>query len=171
MSQHHFTTKLRRRVVWSTARLRIGEGHFDALGAAATAQIGSCTLLNSGTTPIAERTSIRVGLDCMLGQGAQAFDSDSHRLNPNHRCSGRHAFAPVHFEEIVLERVRNGRNRVVAAAAVTLGAPTYSIAACVPACPCDSWDDTVRQIGPFGNIVTDCAFVHHIALPKTKAFQ
>lgn len=119
-----------------------GYAHLEARDVSATIRIGNGTHLNNGAALVAERTSIEIGEDCLIGFDVKIFDSDFHDLAPAFRRNGTHPCAPVRIERnvfigasvTILKGVTIGHDSVVAAGAlVTSDVPARCIVAGVPA--------------------------------------
>jgi maltose O-acetyltransferase len=69
--------------------------HLEARDDTARIVIDDGACLNNNVCLIAERSSITVGADALIGVGVSVYDSDFHSLDPRRRTSGDHACAPV----------------------------------------------------------------------------
>lgn len=119
-----------------------GYCHVEAREATAEIVVADGVSINNGATLVAERSSIRIDSDCLVGPSVQIYDSDFHGLAPQLRTSGTHPCAPVHLERnvfvgasvIILKGVTIGHDSVIAAGSVVIGdIPPRTIAAGVPA--------------------------------------
>jgi maltose O-acetyltransferase len=119
-----------------------GHCYLEAREATAEIVVADGVFLNNGATLVAERSSIRIDSDCLIGPWVQIYDSDFHALAPELRTSGRHPCAPVHLERnvfvgasvIILKGVTIGHNSVIGAGSVVINdIPPQTIAAGNPA--------------------------------------
>ncbi len=119
-----------------------GYAHLEAREASASIRIGNRTHLNNGAALVAERASIDIADDCLIGIDVKIFDSDFHDLAPAWRRAGTHPCAAVRIERnvfigasvTILKGVRIGQDSVVAAGALVItDVPARSIVAGVPA--------------------------------------
>ena len=119
-----------------------GYCHVEAREATAEIVVADGVFLNNGATLVAERSSIRIDGDCLIGPSVQIYDSDFHALAPGSRTSGTHRCAPVHLERnvfvgasvIILKGVTIGHDSVIAAGSVVIDSiPPRTMAAGAPA--------------------------------------
>lgn len=119
-----------------------GHCYLEAREATAEIVIADGVFLNNGATLVAERSSIRIDSDCLIGPLVQIYDSDFHALAPESRTSGMHHCAAVHLERnvfvgasvIILKGVTIGHDSVIAAGSVVIdNIPPRTIAAGIPA--------------------------------------
>lgn len=124
--------------------LHAGYIHLEARepGARVTIEDGAC--INNNTTLIAERSSITIGANALLGVAVSIYDSDFHDLNPANRTAGTHITAPVVVgrnvfigsQVQVLKGVSIGIDSVIASGSVvTQDVPACVVAAGVPCKP------------------------------------
>lgn len=117
--------------------------HFlDARSLGSTIKIQEGTCINNNSFICAEKTSIEIGKNCLIGTNFFCVDSDFHDLNPMLRLSDNHVCQPVFIENNVfigsnvsiLKGVRVGENSVVGAnSVVTKNVPKNVIVAGNPA--------------------------------------
>lgn len=116
--------------------------HLEAREESAEIFVADGVFINNGATLVAERTSIRIDSDCLIGPSVQIYDSDFHALAPEERTGGTHSCAPVCVERnvfvgasvIILKGVTIGHDSVIAAGSVVVhDIPPRSIASGVPA--------------------------------------
>lgn len=119
-----------------------GHCYLEAREATAEIVVADGVFMNNGATVVAERSSIRIDSDCLIGPAVQIYDSDFHALAPESRNSGTHCCAPVHLERnvfvgasvIILKGVTIGHDSVIAAGSVVVDdIPPRTIAAGTPA--------------------------------------
>jgi carbonic anhydrase/acetyltransferase-like protein (isoleucine patch superfamily) len=72
--------------------------YLDSRGVSARIAIGSNTWINNGFTAIAEKCSIQIGGDCLIGHDVVVLDSNFHSLDP----SSRHSGGPVGVGDVVI---------------------------------------------------------------------
>lgn len=115
--------------------------HLEAREAQARIVIADGVAINNNATLIAERTSITIGHDTLIGPEVSIMDSDFHGLTPRDRNRGGHAVAPVTIEPecflgarvTVLKGVTIGRGTVIGnASVVTRTVPSGVVAAGQP---------------------------------------
>jgi len=116
--------------------------HIEARNASASIEIEDGVWINNNAVIIAERATIRIGADTLIGTEFTVYDSDFHDLHPDHRMSGMHESIPVNIGKnvfigsrvMVLKGVNIGDNCVIASGSVvTNSVPANNIAGGVPA--------------------------------------
>ena len=80
-----------------------GHCYLEAREATAEIVVADGVQMNNRATLIAERSSIRIDRDCLIGPFVQIYDSDFHAIEPGGRNSGVHICAPVHLERNVCQ--------------------------------------------------------------------
>ena len=79
--------------------------HLEARAGEALIEIGDGTQINNGFVAIAEKSSIAIGVNCLIGTLCEIYDSDFHALTKAGRESGQaHQCRPVVIEDDVLHR-------------------------------------------------------------------
>jgi len=128
--------------VWPSPYYLNGYIHIEARDATASIEIEDGVWINNNAVIVAERSSIRIGANTLIGSEFTVYDSNFHDLHPDHRMSGAHQCAPVTIGKnvfigsrvMVLRGVSIGDNSVISAGAVvTRNIPVSSIAGGVPA--------------------------------------
>ncbi|MGC4078231.1 MAG: acyltransferase [Rubrivivax sp.] len=116
--------------------------HIEARTAGSTIIIGNGVFLNNDATLVAEKTSITIEDNCLIGPSIRVYDSDFHDTQPETRRVGGHRCAPVHIEKnvfigsgvTILKGTTIGEGSVIAAGSVvTKSIPPRCIAAGNPA--------------------------------------
>lgn len=71
-------------------------GYLEAREKGSKIEIGDNTKINNGFVAIAEKTSITIGENCLIGTRVEIYDSDFHELNAQSRKNGiKHVANPV----------------------------------------------------------------------------
>jgi len=116
--------------------------HIEARDATASIEIEDGVWINNSAVIIAERGSIRIGANTLIGTDFTVYDSDFHDLHPERRMAGTHECAPVNIGKnvfigsrvMVMKGVDIGDNSVIASGSiVTKSVPENSIAGGSPA--------------------------------------
>lgn len=117
--------------------------HLEARAAGAFISIGSNTQINNGFVAIAEKSSIAIGANCLIGTRVEIYDSDFHSLEKSERELRKpHQCRPVVIEDDVfigsnvriLKGVTIGRGAVIGnQSVVTRDVPPHCIASGAPA--------------------------------------
>ncbi len=116
--------------------------HIEARQVTAKVVIEDGVWINNNAAIIAERTSIHIGANTLIGSEFTVYDSDFHDTHPDRRLTGMHKCAPVNIGKnvflgsrvTVLKGVTIGDNAVIAAGSVvTRNIPPSSIACGAPA--------------------------------------
>lgn len=114
----------------------------EAHDATARIEIEDGVWINNNAVIIAERGSIRIGANTLIGTDFTVYDSDFHDFHPERRMAGTHECAPVNIGKnvfigsrvMVLKGVTIGDNAVIASGSViTKSLPENCIAGGVPA--------------------------------------
>jgi maltose O-acetyltransferase len=100
--------------------------HIEARDATASIEIEDGVWINNNAVIIAERGSIRIGANTVIGTEFTVYDSDFHDLHPERRLAGTHECAPVNIGKnvfigsrvTVLKGVSIGDNAVIGAGCV-----------------------------------------------------
>ncbi|MCY1279108.1 acyltransferase [Metapseudomonas sp. CR1201] len=128
--------------VWPSPFFLNGYAHIEAREPGARVRIGQGCHINNNAVLIAERNSISIGDNTLIGHGFSAYDSDFHRLEPHLRSSGQHEGKDVDIGNnvfiganvTVLKGVTIGDNSVIAnGSLVNRDIPANVIAGGVPA--------------------------------------
>ncbi|MBU3943856.1 MAG: acyltransferase [Proteobacteria bacterium] len=128
--------------VWPSPYYLNGYIHIEARDATSSIEIEDGVWVNNNAVIIAERSSIRIGANTLIGTEFTVYDSDFHDLHPENRMSGIHKCASVSIGKnvfigsrvMVLKGVDIGDNCVIASGAVvTNSVPANCIAGGVPA--------------------------------------
>lgn len=116
--------------------------HIEARDTTASVEIEDGVWINNNAVIIAERSSIHIGANTMIGTEFTVYDSDFHDLHPTRRLAGTHQCSAVTIGKnvfigsrvTVLKGVTIGENSVVASGSiVTRDIPSNCIVAGVPA--------------------------------------
>lgn len=118
-------------------------GYLEARHRGSEIKIGANTKINNGFVAIADRTSITIGENCLIGARVEIYDSDFHSLNHRERNTGAtHTCARVEIESdvfigsnvTILKGVTVGQGSVIGNGAVVVkDVPPKSISTGVPA--------------------------------------
>jgi maltose O-acetyltransferase len=128
--------------VWPSPYYLNGYIHIEAREATASIEIEDGVWINNNAAIIAERSSIRIGANTLIGTEFTVYDSDFHDLHPNNRMSGMCECESVRIGKnvfigsrvMVLKGVNIGDNSVIASGSVvTNSIPQNCIAGGVPA--------------------------------------
>lgn len=103
-----------------------GECYLDARNPEAELIIGERVFINNNATIIADKSSIQIGDDTLIGPNFTCFDSNFHPLAPNKRLSSDYQSKPVTIGKnvsiganvTILQGVTVGDNNVVGAGIV-----------------------------------------------------
>jgi maltose O-acetyltransferase len=93
---------------WPSAGLLDRSGYIEARSASARVKISSSTAINNSFVIIADKTSISIGCDCLIGPNFFISDSDFHGISISDRRGGKQECKPVIIEDNVFigENVR-----------------------------------------------------------------
>lgn len=128
--------------VWPSPYYLNGYIHIEARDATANIEIEDGVWINNNAVIVAERSSIRIGANTLIGTEFTVYDSDFHDLHPDRRMAGTHECAPVNIGKnvfvgsrvMVMKGVDIGENTVIASGSVvTKSVPANCIAGGVPA--------------------------------------
>lgn len=118
-------------------------GYLEARAKESSIEIGNNTKINNGFVAIAEKSSITIGENCLIGTHVEIYDSDFHSLSARERLNGDpHESKPVLIGNNVfigsnvriLKGVKIGHGAVVAnSSLVTKDIPENCLASGVPA--------------------------------------
>jgi maltose O-acetyltransferase len=105
-----------------------GYMHIEAREFESTISIEDGVFINNNVCVIAERSSIHIEKDTLIGPEVNIFDSDFHGLEPHLRNAGLHKAKPVHIgtnvfigsRATILKGIEIGRNSVVSAGTVVV---------------------------------------------------
>lgn len=128
--------------VWPSPFYFSSYTHIEARSVDASVVVGSGTWLNNNGVIIADRKSITIGSNVLIGHNFFICDSDFHSLKPSDRTNGNYDTAPVCIEDnvfigantTILKGVTIGENAVIAAGSVvTSDVPKDTIFGGIPA--------------------------------------
>ncbi|MCX7119949.1 MAG: DapH/DapD/GlmU-related protein, partial [Legionellales bacterium] len=100
--------------------------HLEARESTASIEIEEGVWINNNAVIIAERSSIRIGANTLIGTEFTIYDSDFHDLHPQQRSAGTHECASVNIGKnvfigsrvTILKGVTIGDDAVIAAGSV-----------------------------------------------------
>lgn len=100
--------------------------HIEARQDTAIIRFKKGIVMNNNFTAIAEKSSITIGENVLIGSNVQIVDSDFHEIDPKRRNSGNHKCKPVVIEDnvfignnvIILKGVTIGENSIISAGAI-----------------------------------------------------
>lgn len=124
--------------VWPSPYFLNGYIHIEARSSSASIIIEDGVWINNNAVIIAEKSSIRIGANTLIGTDFTVYDSDFHNVNPAERMSGTHKCTEVNIgcnvfigsRVTVLKGVCIGDNSVIASGSiVTRNIPSNSMAA------------------------------------------
>ncbi|WP_249269588.1 DapH/DapD/GlmU-related protein [Shewanella sp. SACH] len=103
-----------------------GEFYLEARHSTAKINIGERVFINNNANIIADRTSITIGDDTLIGPNFICFDSNFHSLHPAKRLSSDYNCKPVNIgcnvfigaNVIILQGVSIGDNSVIGAGSI-----------------------------------------------------
>lgn len=112
--------------VWPSPYYFNGYIHIEARDATASIEIEDGVWINNNAVIIAERGSIRIGANTLIGTEFTVYDSDFHDIHPERRLAGTHECAPVNIGKnvfigsrvTVLKGVSIGDDAVIGAGCV-----------------------------------------------------
>lgn len=81
--------------VYPSPQLFTGECYLEARSSAANIYIGKRVHINNNAVIIADKSSITIGDDSMIGPNFICFDSNFHSLHPDKRMSSDYSCKPV----------------------------------------------------------------------------
>ncbi|MCF7641619.1 acyltransferase [Acinetobacter johnsonii] len=81
--------------VWPSPNLLSTNGYLEARNKHSFIKIGKKTFINNNITIIADRSSITIGDECLIGPNVCIFDSNFHGLEIENRLNGNYECAPV----------------------------------------------------------------------------
>ncbi len=114
--------------VWPSPSLTVGCGYIEARGELAHVFIAESTVLNNNFVIIADKSSIQIGKNCLIGPGFFVTDSDFHGLSVSKRLSNDYNCECVHIEDNVfigegvkvLKGVTIGRGSVIGSGSIVV---------------------------------------------------
>jgi maltose O-acetyltransferase len=83
--------------VWPFPYFLSGYIHLEARESTASIEIEEGVWINNNAVIIAERSSIRIGANTLIGTELTVYDSDFHDLHPLQRLAGTHECASVNI--------------------------------------------------------------------------
>lgn len=128
--------------VWPSPELLSGYAYIEARSEQAKIVIGENNFINNSATIIADKSSIVIGNNCLIGQNVNIYDSDFHGLELQDRKVGRYECSPVKIGDnvfiganvTILKGVSIGCGSVIANGAVVItNVDPFSVVAGVPA--------------------------------------
>lgn len=128
--------------VWPSPYYLNGYIHIEARDATANIKIEDGVWFNNNAVILAGRSSIRIGVNTLIGTEFTVYDSDFHDLHPKRRMAGTHECEPVNIGKnvfigslvTVMKGVAIGDNSVIASGSiVTKSVPANCIVGGVPA--------------------------------------
>lgn len=129
--------------VWPSPHYLNGYIHLEAREPSASIEIEDGVWINNSAVIIAERCSIFIGANTLIGTEFTVYDSDFHALHPEKRLASAQKCAAVNIGKnvfigsrvTILKGVNVGDNSVIAACSVvTRDVPSGSLVAGNPAC-------------------------------------
>ena len=111
---------------WPSPLFHNGYAHIEARESSASVDIADGVVINNNACIIAEKSSISIGENTLIGPNVSIFDSDFHGIHSSHRQDGSHVCAPVFIGEnvfighgvTILKGVAVGCNSVIASGSV-----------------------------------------------------
>jgi maltose O-acetyltransferase len=128
--------------VWPSPFYFSTYAHIEARATSAKITIGNSTWLNNNATIIADKTSITIGDNVLIGQNVFICDSDFHGLKVEDRSNGKYDVAPVYILDNVfiganvsiLKGITIGENSVIASGSIVSSSiPANVVAGGIPA--------------------------------------
>lgn len=128
--------------VWPSPYFLSTYAHIEARSKTAKIKIGNSTWLNNNAVIIADKKTIEIGDNVLIGANVFITDSDFHSLEIDKRFGGHYSTEPVLISDnvfigsnvSVLKGVTIGKNTVIAnGAIVTMDIPMNVIAGGIPA--------------------------------------
>lgn len=128
--------------VWPSPNLFNGVSYLEARSNNSRIKIGKGSFINNSATIIADKTSITIGENCLIGPNVWITDSDFHGVNLSERRGGRYECKPVVIGNNVflgegvkiLKGVHIGEGAVVGSGSiVTKDVDKFTLVAGVPA--------------------------------------
>ena len=128
--------------VWPSPLLLSTYSYLEARDKGAKIFIGNETYINNSAIIIADKTSIYIGNNCLIGMNVNIFDSDFHGVELEDRSGGKYECQPVVIEDnvfigsnvTILKGVRIGEGSVIAnSATVIKNVDPYTVVAGIPA--------------------------------------
>ncbi|TBV08365.1 acetyltransferase [Pseudomonas dryadis] len=128
--------------VWPSPQLLSGYAYLEARGKDSKIMIGEGTSINNSASIIADKTTIFIGNNCLIGQCVNIFDSDFHGLELENRNNGVYECSPVSIGDnvfiganvTILKGVNVGEGSVIASGSVVVkNVEPFSIVAGIPA--------------------------------------
>lgn len=114
--------------VYPSPNLYHGECYIEARNPEAEVIIGERVFINNNATIIADKSSIQIGDDTLIGPNFTCFDSNFHPIDPDKRLSNDYKCKPVRVGKNVfigsnvsiLRGVNVGDNSVISAGSVVV---------------------------------------------------
>lgn len=128
--------------VWPSASYFSGYIHMEARSATASISIDDHVWINNNACIIADRTSITIQRNTLIGPNLTIFDSDFHGIQPDKRFSGEYETKPVIIESnvfiganvTILKGVTIGQGSIIGSGSVvSKSIPPNVIASGMPA--------------------------------------
>ncbi len=128
--------------VWPSPKILSGYAYLEARREDSKITIGERTFINNSANIIADKTTISIGNDCLIGQSVNIFDSDFHGLELENRNNGVYECSPVNIGDnvfiganvTILKGVNVGEGSVIANGSIVIkDVEPFSIVAGIPA--------------------------------------
>lgn len=128
--------------VWPSPQLMSGYAYLEAREKDSKITIGERTFINNSANIIADKTTICIGNNCLIGQNVNIFDSDFHGLELENRINGIYECLPVHIGDnvfiganvTILKGVTVGEGSVIASGSIVIkDIEPFSVFAGIPA--------------------------------------
>lgn len=87
--------------VWPSPNILNGISYIEARNMVSSVYISKSTFINNNAVIIADKTSIKIGSRCLIGQNLFVTDSDFHGLSINNRSNGYYECYPVNIGDDV----------------------------------------------------------------------
>lgn len=128
--------------VWPSPGFLNSYAYFEARGVGSRIEVGAGTFFNNAAVIIADRSTISIGNNCLIGVGFFAVDSDFHGLELENRSNGNYECSSVIIGDDVfigndvkvLKGVKIGNGAVIGSGSIVLSdVPDRAIFAGIPA--------------------------------------
>jgi len=128
--------------VWPSSGFLDCAGYIEARSDSARIKISKSTFINNSFVIIADKTSVIIGADCLIGSNFYVSDSDFHGISISDRRGGKYECQPVIIEDNVfigdsvrvMKGVKIGQGSVIGAGSIVVSdVESMSVYAGVPA--------------------------------------